>query len=137
MSEGRVRVSSGSPFESIAGYSRAVRVGDSIFVSGTTATRNGEIVGIDDPAAQTRRILEIIATALQQLGSGLSDVTRLTIYVTDVSRWQEVAKELGKVFGDIRPANTLVGVNALVDPRMLVEISADAMVGSGTPMSDR
>jgi enamine deaminase RidA (YjgF/YER057c/UK114 family) len=127
---GRQRISSGSEYEASVGYSRAVRVGHAVFVSGTTAIQDGGIVGVGDAAAQTRHILGIIASALGQAGSSLADVVRCRIYVTDVAVWRAVAAELSQAFADIRPANTLVAVSGLVDPNMLVEIEVDALIGS-------
>ncbi len=116
------------------GYSRAVRVSDAIYVSGTTAMRDGVLVGHGDPAIQTRQILANLAWALDQAGASLADIVRYRVYVTDIEIWPQVADELVKVFGTIRPANTLVAVSALVDPAMLVEIEADAIVGSAAPV---
>ena len=127
---GRQRISSGSAYEANVGYSRAVRVGDAVFVSGTTAIQDGRIVGEGDAAAQTRHILGIIARALEEAGSGLADVVRCRVYVTDIDHWQAVADELSRAFADIRPANTLVAVSDLVDPDMLVEIEVDDIIGS-------
>ena len=131
----RQRVSSGTAYEARVGYSRAVRVGASVFVSGTTALRDGVLVGAGDAAAQTRQILGNIAWALGQAGASLADVVRCRIYVTDIAVWPEVGDELGRAFGEIRPANTLVAVSALVDPAMLVEIEVDAIVGSASPLT--
>ena len=125
----RRSVQSGAPWESIAGYARAVRVGNTIHVSGTTATGpDGEIVGKGDPGAQARRCLDIIAQALEELGAGMRDVVRTRMYVTDIAQWEPVAREHGRVFGDIRPATAMVEVSGLVDPAMLVEIEAVAIV---------
>jgi enamine deaminase RidA (YjgF/YER057c/UK114 family) len=127
----RQLISSGTIWEQRAGYSRAVRVGATVFVSGTTATTpDGGFAGEGDAYAQTRQIIANITWALAQAGAKLADVTRLRIYVTDVNVWQEVARALGEAFGAIRPANALIGVSWLVDPRMLVEIDADALIGS-------
>ena len=127
----RTSVQSGAPWESIAGYARAVRVGDTIHVSGTTATGpDGALMGIGDPAAQTRRCLEIIEQALDELGASMSDVVRTRMYVTDISRWEPIAREHGRVFADIRPATAMVEVSGLVDPEMLVEIEAVAILSS-------
>lgn len=125
----RQNISSGSPWEAQIGYSRAVKVGNTVQVSGTTATVNGEVVGEGDPAEQTRAALGIIRTALETAGAQLSDVVRTRIYVTDISRWEEVARAHGEAFGDIRPATTLVQVAALIDPLHLVEIEAEAVIG--------
>ena len=130
----RQRISSGSEYEARVGYSRAVRVGDAVFVSGTTALKDGVLVGPNDAAAQTRQILENIAWALGQAGSTLADVVRYRTYITDIAVWSEVGAELSKTFGAIRPANTLVAISALVDPAMLVEIEADAVIGSAAPI---
>jgi enamine deaminase RidA (YjgF/YER057c/UK114 family) len=128
---GRTRVSSGTIWEEKAGYSRAVRVGDAVHVSGTTATtRDGGFAGEGDAHTQTRQILDNIAWALEQSGSSLADVVRCRVYVVREQDWREVARALGEVFGSIRPASTLVGTPWLIDPRMLVEIDADALVGS-------
>lgn len=124
MPASRILVSSGSDFESIVGYSRAVRVGPHIAVAGTT----GGAAGDDDIAAQTREALRRIEIALEQTGATLSDVIRTRIYVTDISRWREVAAVHADVFGEIRPATTMVEVAALITPDLLVEIEADAYV---------
>ena len=127
----RLCISSGTAFEVAVGYSRAVRVGNAVYVSGTTAMRDGQLVGHGDAAAQTRQILTNISWALTQAGATMEDVVRCRIYVTDISQWQAIGAELVQVFGDIRPANTLVEVSALIDPAMLLEIDADAVVGAG------
>jgi len=125
----RRSVQSGAPWEAIAGYARAVRVGDTIHVSGTTAQGpDGQLVGRDDPEAQTRRCLQIIAEALAELDAGLQHVVRTRMYVTDISRWEPIARVHGEVFGEIRPATAMVEVAGLVDPDMLVEIEAVAIV---------
>ncbi len=133
----RSRVSSGTPWEAAVGYSRAVRVGDAIYVSGTTAMREGTLIGHGEPAVQTRQILANLAWALGQAGASLADIVRYRVYVTDIEIWPQVADELVKTFGNIRPANTLVAVSALVDPAMLVEIEADAIVGSAALVSEQ
>jgi len=125
MSANRKVVSSGSEFESVVGYSRAVRVGPHVAVAGTTgAAPAGDI------AAQTRDALRRIEIALQQTGAALTDVVRTRIYVTDIARWREVAAVHAEVFGDVRPAATMVEVAALITPDLLVEIEADAYVDS-------
>jgi enamine deaminase RidA (YjgF/YER057c/UK114 family) len=125
----RTTFASGAPWEPIVGYSRAVRVGPFIHVSGTTAVdEQGAIVGIGDPAAQTRKILENIAAVLHRAGATLRDVVRTRIYVTDIATWEAVGRVHGEVFRDIRPASTLVEVVRLVSPDLLVEIEADAVV---------
>lgn len=129
---GRRRYSSGTPWEPKVGYSRAVRVGPRIYVSGTTATSpEGTIVGRNDPYAQTKRALENIATALDALGAGPESIVRLRVFVTDIGDFEEVARALGERFRAIRPACTLVEVSRLVDPALRVEIEADAELSSG------
>jgi enamine deaminase RidA (YjgF/YER057c/UK114 family) len=120
-------VSTGTPWEALAGYSRAVRVGDRILVSGTTATGPEGLVGGADPAAQTRYILDIIEAAIERLGGTLRDVVRTRIYVRDIEDWEAVARIHGERFGAIRPANTLVEAR-LVGEEYLVEIEAEAIV---------
>ncbi|MFC5700098.1 RidA family protein [Cohnella faecalis] len=124
----RTQVSTGSPWEPIVGYSRAVRVGNQIEVAGTTAMKDGEVVGEGDAYAQTVHILEIIDAAIRELGGQLKDVVRTRMFVTDMSRWEEIGKAHGEAFGDIRPAATMVEVKALIDPRLLVEIEAQAIL---------
>ncbi|MCB9006646.1 MAG: RidA family protein [Ardenticatenaceae bacterium] len=132
----RMNISSGAPWESIVGYSRAVRVGPYVHVAGTTAVNGaGELVSADDPYNQTVFILKKIETALQQAGAELTDVVRTRIYVTDVTDWDEVGRAHGEVFGNIRPAATLVEVTSLLEPEMLVEIEADAICAEGTAFS--
>ncbi|MFD6357335.1 RidA family protein [Nocardia tengchongensis] len=122
-------VSSGAQWEPIVGYSRAVRVGQWISVAGTTAvTSGGGAVGGDDIAAQTREALRRIVAALAEVGATPEHVVRTRIFVTDISRWEEVGKAHGEVFADIRPAATMVEVRALIDPALLVEIEADAVL---------
>lgn len=125
----RQLVSSGAEWEPIVGYSRAVRVGAHVCVAGTTAALiGGGAVGGDDIGAQAREALRRIAVALDEVGAGLRDVVRTRMFVTDISRWEEVGRAHGEVFGDIRPATSMVEVSRLIDQVLLVEIEADAII---------
>ena len=124
----RQNVSSGTPWEALAGYSRAVRVGNSVWVAGTTASdEQGQLLGGDDAYAQARYILSKIQIALREAGASLEDVVRTRVYITRMDDWPEVARAHGEVFGHIRPANSLIQVAGLIEGR-LVEIEADAVV---------
>jgi enamine deaminase RidA (YjgF/YER057c/UK114 family) len=126
----RASVGTGTHWEVLAGYARAVRVGDRILVSGTTATGPEGVVGAGDAAAQARFILDAIEAAIAQLGGALRDVVRTRVYVRDIADWEAVARAHGERFGAIRPANTLVQA-ALVGEEYLVEIEAEALIGAG------
>jgi enamine deaminase RidA (YjgF/YER057c/UK114 family) len=122
---GGLRIQTGAPWESIVGYSRAIRKGPHIWVAGTTAMRDGQLVG-DDAYTQARTCLEIIAEALAATGASMDDVVRTRLYVTDIADWEHIGRAHGEFFRDIRPVATMVEVAALIDPRMKVEIEVEA-----------
>jgi enamine deaminase RidA (YjgF/YER057c/UK114 family) len=125
----RQLISSGGPFEAVVGYSRAVRSGNHVFVSGTTSAQpDGTIYGEGDVYLQAKRSLKIIQEALREVGASLSDVVRTRMYVTDISDWENVARAHREAFSEVRPVATMVQVSALIDPRMLIEIEVDAVV---------
>jgi enamine deaminase RidA (YjgF/YER057c/UK114 family) len=125
----RVKYSSGTKWEPIVGYSRAIRVGKIVYVSGTTATDSeGKLVGMGDPGKQTVQVLNNIRRALEFVGSKLEDVVRTRIYVTDISRWEEVGQAHGSVFKDIRPTTSMIEIKKLILPEILVEIEAEAIL---------
>lgn len=125
----RENISSGSPWEPKIGYSRAVKHGNHIFVSGTTGVGpDGNVVG-PDVYSQTKRALEIIVAALEQAGASAKDVVRTRMYLTDISQWEDAGRAHGEVFGEIRPATAMVEVSKLISPDMVVEVEADALIG--------
>ena len=127
----RKNISSGAPWESIVGYSRAVRVGNHIWVAGTTSTdENGNVIGVGDVAVQTNYVLQKIGRALIEADATFADVVRTRMFVTDISQWEIIGRIHGEIFGSIRPASTMVEVAKLIDPQHLIEIEVDAFLSS-------
>jgi enamine deaminase RidA (YjgF/YER057c/UK114 family) len=124
----RKNITTNAPWEKKVGYSRAVRMGNTIEVSGTVAIKENKVVGKDDPYLQTKRILEIIDEVLQEAGANMKDVVRTRIYVTNITAWEEVGRAHGEVFKDIMPATSMVEVSQLIDPDYLVEIEVSAII---------
>ncbi|MCL4251443.1 MAG: RidA family protein [Anaerolineae bacterium] len=129
----RINFGTGTPWEAVVGYSRAVRVGNIVHVAGTTASdEQGNVIGVGDAGAQTDYILRKIAHALEAVGASLQDVVRVRMFVTDIGQWEIIGRVHGSYFADIRPVSTMVEVSRLVDPQHLIEIEVEAIVGANT-----
>lgn len=124
----RKLISSGSPFEPTIGFSRAVRVGNRVEVSGTAPIKDGQTAGVGDAYVQTKTCLEIIIKAVEEAGGKAQDIIRTRIFLTDISKWQDAARAHGELFGDIRPASTFAEISGLINPDWLVEIEASAEI---------
>ncbi|NEW05307.1 RidA family protein [Paenibacillus sp. SYP-B3998] len=122
----RAKVFTGSPWEPLVGYCRAIRVGNRIEVAGTTAMKDGVVIGVDNPYEQTRYILQTVEKALQELGAQMSDVVRTRMFVTDISKWTEIGKAHGEFFQHVQPVATMVEVKGLIDPLLMIEIEVEA-----------
>ncbi|MBT8086518.1 MAG: RidA family protein [Gammaproteobacteria bacterium] len=133
----RKQVRSGAPWEAVAGYSRAVLVGNQVYISGTAPVdENGRVVGRGDPYRQAQRCIEIISAALDEIGGGLEHVVRTRMFVLDIEQWPDIARAHQEAFGDIMPATSMIEVSRLIDPHMLVEIEADAILNSAPHPGD-
>lgn len=130
MSQSRTNISSGSPWEATVGYSRAVKIGNIIEISGTVAVEDGQVVGLEDPYVQTKVILKKIESVLAEAGASMKDVVRTRIFVTDISQWEAVGRAHGEFFGEIRPCTTMVEVARLISPEYMVEIETTAILGN-------
>ena len=127
----RINIASGAKWEDLVGYSRVVRIGNTVEVSGTVSVKDGKIFGPRDPYLQTKRIIEIISETLKKAGANLQDIIRTRMYVTDISKWEEVGRAHGEAFDNIRPATSMVEVNSLIDQEFIVEIEATAIISLG------